>query len=58
MLTGAGINHTILWDGKQFKQYEWRDAYDQVKQTGNFISFNTEEEAADFGKNYKLIWEK
>lgn len=49
---------TILWDGKQLKQYEWREAYDKVKQTGNFISFDTAEEADDFSENYKLIWEK
>jgi len=29
-----------------------------VKKSNNFISFDTPEEAADFSKNYKLIWEK
>ena len=49
---------TILWNGKTLNQYEWREAYDRVKNTGNFISIDTAEEAADFSKNYKLIWEK
>jgi len=49
---------TVLWDGKKLTQYDPKKAYGYVKKSNNFISFDTPEEAADFSKNYKLIWEK
>ena len=49
---------TVLWDGKKLTQYDPKEAFGHVKKTNNFISFDTPEEAADFSKNYKLIWEK
>ena len=49
---------TILYGpDKQLHQYtDWKEAWDNVKETGNFIEFDTPEEADDFSKNYKRYW--
>jgi hypothetical protein len=49
---------TILWDGKELKQYKPMDAYKHVKTTGNYIEFDTPEDADWFSRNYKRVWEK
>lgn len=48
---------TVLWDGKQLKDYG-KQAYDHVRKTGNYIKFTTPEEADWFSRRYKAVWEK
>ena len=47
---------TVLYDGKQLKQYEPRDAYNQARETRNYIEFDTPEEADIFSRRYKAVW--
>jgi len=49
---------TILYDGKGLKKFDdWREAFGQAQQTGNYIEFDTPEEAEWFSKNYKRYWD-
>ena len=48
---------TVLYDGKGgLTRHDPRKAWEQVRQTGNFIEFDTPEEADWFSKNYKRYW--
>lgn len=47
---------TILWDGKNLTKYDPNEAYNYVKETGNYIEFDSPEEADWFSKRYKAIW--
>lgn len=47
---------TVLYDGKQLKEYSPFDAYNNVRQTGNYIEFDTLEEADTFSRRYKAVW--
>lgn len=47
---------TVLWDGKQLREYDPKSAFDQVMKSGNFIEFNTPHEADWFSRRYKAAW--
>lgn len=47
---------TVLYDGKALTQYEPMDAYRRVQKTGNFIDFNSPDEADWFSQRYKAAW--
>ncbi len=47
---------TVLYDGKELKEYPPRDAYEQARQTGNYIEFDNPEDADRFSKRYKIVW--
>jgi hypothetical protein len=47
---------TVLYDGKELRQFSPDEAYNHAKSTGNFIEFNTPEEADYFSKRYKAFW--
>ena len=49
---------TILYHDKKLTRYKPRKAYDLVRQTGNYIEFDTQNEADWFSKNYKAVWEE
>lgn len=49
---------TVLWDGKNLNEYTPEAAYEYVKQSGNYIEFDSPEEADWFSKRYKDIWDK
>jgi len=48
---------TVLYDGKKLVDYG-DSAFNKVMETGNFIDFDTPEEAEWFSKNYKQVWDK
>lgn len=47
---------TVLWTGKELKQFKPDEAYQQVLKTGNYIDFDTPEEADWFSQRYKAAW--
>jgi hypothetical protein len=47
---------TILFDGKELKEYDPDTAFDYAVKTGNVIPFDDPKEADWFTKNYKSIW--
>jgi len=49
---------TILYNGKELKEYKPNEALDHVMKTGNYIEFDTEKEADWFSQKYKAIWNK
>jgi hypothetical protein len=49
---------TVLQEGKKLKKYIPDEAWSRVKDTGNYIEFNTAEEADKFSKEYKNHWKK
>ncbi len=49
---------TVLWDGKQVKEYSPQDAWNHVKTSGNYIEFDSPQEADWFSQNYKNVWGK
>jgi hypothetical protein len=51
------VHPTVLWDGKSLKDYG-KDAFKHVMKTGNYIEFNSPEEADWFSTKYKAAWEK
>ena len=52
------VHPTVLWDGKALKEYDPREAWNQVRKTGNYITFDSPQEAEWFSQNYKKVWEK
>ena len=48
---------TILWDGTKLKDYG-KEAFKEVMKTGNFIPFDTKEDAEWFSKRYKAAWDE
>jgi hypothetical protein len=49
---------TVLYDGNgQLTKYEPMEAYKHVRKSGNYISFDKEEDAENFTNNYKKVWE-
>lgn len=46
---------TVIFDGKQLKDYG-SDAFGHAMSTGNFIEFESPEEADWFSRRYKAIW--
>ena len=40
------------------KRYDPREAWKHTQQTGNFIIFDSGEDAEWFSQNYKKLWEK
>jgi len=42
-------------DGK-LKRLKGKQAYDQARQSGNFIHFDSQDEADAFSKEYKRFW--
>lgn len=48
---------TILHEGGKLKKYSPDEAFKQTMKTGNYIEFNTPEEAEQFSKEYKRYWE-
>ena len=50
---------TVLYnEGKGLTRFSPGEAIGQVMQTGNFIEFDTAEEADWFSKEYKSVWKK
>ena len=49
---------TVLFGDGKLQQYEPREAFGHAMNTGNFIEFDSAEEADWFSKNYKKVWEK
>lgn len=47
---------TILWDGEKLTQFNREEALKQVLKTGNYITFDSLEEAIGFSKDYKQYW--
>ena len=48
---------TVLLQGDNtLKEYKPDDAWRQVRQSGNFIEFNSPNDADWFSRNYKRIW--
>ena len=49
---------TVLYNGDAgLKRYSPDKAFPLVMQSGNYIEFDTAEEAAFFSKEYKQAWE-
>ena len=46
---------TILWDGNNLKDYGDK-AWDEVMKSGNYIEFDSADEADWFSKSYKGAW--
>lgn len=46
---------TVLYDGKTFKQYDPMEAMKMVMSTGNYIPFESPEQADYFSRNYKQV---
>jgi len=49
---------TVLYNGKKLTRYDPSDAWKRVYETGNFIEFDTPEEAEYFSREYKQYWKK
>ena len=47
---------TILNGKDGLTEYLPMEAWEHVKQSGNFISFDNEKDAAEFSKDYKKVW--
>lgn len=47
---------TILYDGEKLIKYDPNEAWKHVSQTGNYIEFDSAEEADWFSKHYKDYW--
>ena len=52
------VHPTVLWDGKQLKEYSPQDAWNHAKTSGNYIEFDSPQEAEWFSENYKNVWGK
>jgi len=50
------VHPNILYDGKSLKDYGDK-SYSKAKETGDFIEFDTPEEADWFSRRYKVFWE-
>ena len=46
---------TILWDGQSLREYTPQEAWKHVFDTGNYLEFDTPEEADFFTNNYKKV---
>lgn len=46
----------LITTEKKLKRFPVLDAWENVKTTGNFIEFDTQDEADWFSKRYKLVW--
>ena len=46
---------TVLYNGKTLADYG-DDAFNQVKKTGNYITFDNPGDAEWFSQNYKSAW--
>ena len=49
---------TVIRYGNGLKRFEGKDAWRLAIKLGNFIEFDTAEEADRFSKEYKTYWEK
>jgi hypothetical protein len=49
---------TVLYDGKELQSFTPDVAIKHVLETGNYIEFDTPQEADWFSKSYKKVWEK
>jgi len=49
---------TILQRGDKLKEYAPDKAFQEVKKTGDYIEFDSEDDADWFSKNYKVVWGK
>lgn len=47
---------TVIYDGKELKQYDPDIAWEKVRKTGNYIEFDNEEKAKQFSIDYKKVW--
>lgn len=48
---------TILWNGRSLVQFKTpRDAYDAAMRAGEYIEFNSPDEAEWFSQRYKTVW--
>jgi len=47
---------TVQWDGKNLVEYSGGDAFKRALAAGDYIEFETPEEADWFSKNYKAVW--
>ena len=43
---------------KKLKRFPFKEAWENVRKTGNFIEFDTSEEADYFSREYKQYWNK
>lgn len=48
---------TVSFDGDKLKRFKPRDAWKKAEETGDFIEFDTAEEADQFSKEYKKYWD-
>jgi hypothetical protein len=49
---------TVLYDGKSLKEYKPDEAFRHTSATGNYIDFDTPQEADWFSRQYKSVWNK
>jgi hypothetical protein len=50
---------TVLYnDKKELTRHDFKSAWENVRETGNFIEFETSEEADFFSREYKQYWKK
>jgi len=49
---------TILYEKGKLVRYSPREAWEKVRKSGNFITFQDPRRAAWFSKSYKRYWEK
>ncbi|RLF68310.1 MAG: hypothetical protein DRN40_07735, partial [Thermoplasmata archaeon] len=49
---------TILYEKGKLVRYSPREAWEKVRKSGNFITFQDPQRAAWFSKSYKRYWEK
>ena len=49
---------TVLHEGGRLRRYEPGEAWKRVEKTGDYIEFDTAEEADMFSKEYKQFWDK
>lgn len=47
---------TVLYDGSKLVEYDPKTAYQHILKSGNFIDFDTPEEAEWFSQRYKSVW--
>lgn len=44
---------------KELRRFpHWREAYDYARKSGEYLEFDSPEEAEWFSKNYKSVWKK
>lgn len=49
---------SIIYQNNSLRELDPRSAYDYAKSSGEYIEFDTPEEADWFSKNYKKVWNR